>query len=481
MDYAVATICVFFVVASCMAASALCQHWFILPLSVCGVITGADVVAWFRRQVDTFDPKAIVGVLWFHGTFVAPLLHVALEAHSKFFDSQVSDWAGWYGRMSILNAGGLVLYKLSQYCVFRYSSSTRTSRRLNDNSFAIVLAGAIAICSVGAGVIFLKFGALHKESDAWGSGGGELVHLSWLLMLGDALPMLVAVALVRIFSIPRRRRSLITVGILLTGFLVFQFLMLGFRGSRSAIIFPVFLVTALCHYRLRRISITWVLVGVFGFGVAGYYYKFFKRYGTSGLAAVRSSDDHSLLSQRSGITPLTVLLGDLSRAEIQTFELYRLLEHGDEYELRWGKTYLSAALMFIPRAVWPGKPSEKYGKVAAGTDLQYGEGAFLPETFESSRVYGLAGEAMLNFGAAGVPVAYLIYGSLLGWYRRKVATMDAEDDRFYLVPLFTLVVCLGAFGDANNTIFYFLKSGTVLIAIVLLSSTKVPLYRSILR
>ncbi len=480
-DYAIATTCVLFVVASCLAANEHCRHWFILPVSICGVLTGADIVAWFRRQVDTFDPKAIVGVLWFHGTFVAPLLHVSLEAHSKFFDSQVSDWSGWFGRMAMLNAAGLLLYKLSQYFVFQCSSSAQTSRKLNDRLFALVLTGSIAICSVGAGVVFLKFGALHKESDAWRGADGALIHLSWLLMLGDALPMLIAVSFVRFLSMPRRSRSVITVGTMLTGFLVVQFLMLGFRGSRSAIIFPVFLAAALCHYRLRRIGTTWVLLSVFGLGVAGYYYKFFKRYGTEGLAAVQSADDHWMLSQRSEITPVSVLLGDLSRAEIQTFELYRLLEHGDEYELRWGKTYLSAALTIIPRAVWPAKPSELFGKVAAGTDLQYGQGAFLPGTFESSRVYGLTGEAMLNFGVAGVPLAYLIYGSLLGWYRRKVTTLHKEDDLFYLVPIFSLVACLGAFGDANNAIFYLLKSGTVLITIVLLSSSRVPLRRFVVR
>ncbi len=477
MDYALATVCVVLVVASCMAASAPCRHWFVVPVAICGVLTGSDVVAWLRQRVDTFDPKGIVGAIWFHGTFVAPLLHVSLEAHSRFFHSQVLDWPGWFGRMAMLTAAGLVLYKLSQSYFFHCSSSARTSRRLSDGTFALLLTLAIAICAVAAGVIFVKFGALHKESDARLGGAATLIHLSWLLMLGDALPMLVAVLVIRFLSMPDRSRSVATVGMLLIALLVFQFLMLGFRGSRSAIIFALFLVAALCHYRLRRIGITWVLVSVFSLGIGGYYYKFFKRFGTSGLAAVRSADEHWLLSRRSDITPLNAFLGDLSRAEIQTFELYRLLEHGDEYKLRWGRTYLSAVLTFIPRAVWPTKPTEEYGKVAAGTDLQHGEGTFLLGARDSSRVYGLAGEAMLNFGAAGVPVAYLVYGSLLGWYRRKLTTMHPDDDRFYLVPLFTLVACLGAFGDANNTIFYFLKTGTVLIAIVLLSSTKVALDR----
>jgi len=283
---------------------------------------------------------------------------------------------------------------------------------------------------------------------------------------------------VKILSDSHRKRSAATVGIVLAVLLVGQFLLLGLRGSRSAVIWVVFLTAALCHYRLRRIPVTWVLIGVLVLGVGGYYYMFFKRFGTTGFEAIRNTQFRESLAARSGITPVGVLLGDLSRAEMQAFLLYRLVEGHDYYQLRLGKTYVFSLLTVIPRAVWPDKPSGLHGKVGAGTALQHGEGSFRLERFESSRVYGLAGEAMLNFGQVGAVGAYLLYGIILGWYRKKILTLHPEDARIYLVPLLTLVAITATFGDSDNTIFLFLKDGALLTAIVWLSSARLASYLS---
>ncbi len=476
-DYGLATVTVMVVVTGCMLVSAPCRHWFVIPVAVCGVLTGADVAAWLRRRLDAFDPKAIVGLLWFHGTFVAPLLHVSLQAHADAFDSQVLDWPKWFGRMALLTAAGLVLYKLLQRYFYGRTRSTGTVWLLNDGSFRIALTGAVIISAVAAAIIFLRFGALRKEFQFLSAGGEESIHVSWLLMLGDPLPLLIVVGLIRSLSVPRRSRSMVTVSVLLIVLLVAQFLLLGLRGSRGAVLSVLFLVTALCHYRLRRIPVTWVLIGIFALGIAGYYYAFFKRFGSAGFEALRSAEIRKSLGEQSGITPLGVLLGDLSRAEIQTFLLYRLTTHEHDYQLRRGQTYVFAGLTIIPRAIWPGKPSALYGKVAAGTDLQFGEGTFRSGGHRRTRVYGLAGEAMLNFGALGVLPAYLIFGALLGWYRRKLATLHPEDARFLLVPIFTMVAFLAAYRDADNTVFPFLKNGLMLVVVVWASSSRIPLLR----
>lgn len=471
-NYALAAVAVTLLVTVSMAANTQCCHWFVVPVAFCGVLTGADVVAWLRRGLDTFDPKAIVGILWLHGTFVAPLLHVGLEAHTREFDVEVRDWPTWFGRMALLNLTGLILYKLFQRYTFTRSRPARTIRVLSDQRFVIVFPLAIMVSAAAATVILARYGGLRKESEALIFGGGELVHLSWLLMLGDPLAVLLGMGVVKILSSSRRTRSAVTIVAMLAVLLVGQFLLLGLRGSRSAVIWVVFLTAALCHYRLRRIPVTWVLIGFLALGVGGYYYMFFKRFGATGFEAIRNPQFRETLSARSGITPVGVLLGDLSRAEIQTFLLYRLVEGHDFYRLRLGKTYVFSLLTVVPRAVWPDKPSGLYGKVGAGTALQHGEGSYQPERFESSRVYGLAGEAMLNFGPAGAVGAYLLYGIMLGWYRKKMLTLHPEDARIYLVPLLTLVAITAMFGDSDNTMFLFLKDGALLTVVVWLSSTR---------
>ena len=44
-------------------------HWFLLPVWGCGILIGADAVAWFRGQLDTFDIKGLIGVFGFHFFF----------------------------------------------------------------------------------------------------------------------------------------------------------------------------------------------------------------------------------------------------------------------------------------------------------------------------------------------------------------------------------------------------------------------------
>ena len=471
-NYALAAVAVLLLVTASMAVNIDCCHWFVVPVAFCGILTGADVVAWLRRRLDTFDPKAIVGILWLHGTFLAPLIHIGLEAHTREFDVEVQDWPTWFGHMALLNLAGLILYKLFQRYSFTRSRPTRSTRVIINSRFTIILLLAIMVSATAATVVLARYGGLRKESDALLFGGGELVHLSWLLMLGDPVALLLSVGVVKILSDPRRTRSMVTVGIVLAVLLVGQFLLLGLRGSRSAVIWVVFLTAALCHYRLRRIPVTWLLIGILALGVGGYYYAFFKRFGTAGFEAIGDTQFRETLSARSGITPVGVLLGDLSRAEMQAFLLYRLVDGPDSYQLRLGKTYVFSLLTVVPRAVWPDKPSGLHGKVGAGTALQHGEGTYRPGRFESSRVYGLAGEAMLNFGQAGAVGAFLVYGMMLGWYRKKILTLHPEDARIYLVPLLTLVAITATFGDSDNTMFLFLKDGALLTAIVWLSSTR---------
>lgn len=474
-DYILAGAAVLLTVALCMAFSDPCRHWFVAPVALCGILTGADVVAWLRRRLDTFDPLAIVGLLWFHGTFVAPLLHVSLEAHSDYFDSQVYDWPKWFGCMALLTGAGLILYKLAQRRCFLRSRPARTLWALDDRRFYFALVGAIGISAIAAATILVRFRGLSPDAVMLSAQRDRMIHLSWLMMLGDPLPLLVIVALFHAMASPTRRRSAVVVGLVLTALLLAQFSLVGFRGSRTAVIYILFLGAALCHYRVRRIPLTWVLIALTALGTAGYYYAFYKRFGSAGLEAITRPEYREMLSQRAGITPVGVLLGDLSRAEIQTFLLFRLMERGYDYHLRLGRTYALAVLTIVPRAVWPAKPSELHGKVAAGTDLQYGQGTYRPGTQGSARVYGLGGEALLNFGLPGVPIAYLLYGAVLGWYRKKLLTFRRQDARYVIVPVLTLVAFTAAFGDADNTVFLALKNGLLLTAVVVFSSTRVRL------
>lgn len=40
-------------------------HWFLIPVSLCGVLVGVDAADWMRRRLDTFAPHALLGMFGF--------------------------------------------------------------------------------------------------------------------------------------------------------------------------------------------------------------------------------------------------------------------------------------------------------------------------------------------------------------------------------------------------------------------------------
>lgn len=452
----------------CLAAAAIMLsrsslHWFLFPVAACGILTGSYVVAWLRGRLDTFDPLAIVAILMLHTCSIAPILHVALDFRSGLF-GYVPDWRPWYGWMGVLNLVGLLGYHLVQSASFKMVRPVRTYRGIRPGSFNALLTLAILASAVAAGVIFFKFNALRQDAYIV-----PTTHLSWLMMLGDPFPLLLLVGFIRLIAGPKKY-PLFVVILVLIGFLAAEFLLLGLRGSRSAMIAPLFIAAALCHYQLRRIKALHVVLAVLMLGVGGYYYGFYKRFGAAGFDAIRDAQYREVLAHKGGLTPIGALLGNLSRAETQAYLLYRVSDKSLGYELRLGKTYLASAMSFIPRALWPTKPTEAFGKVRAGTELQFGPEAYREGRFESSLVYGIAGEAILNFGPLGVPPMYLFFGAAVGWYRRKLLTLPPFDARYYLAPVLTLVAFSAAFGDSDNMMFSFLKNGLLLLVVVYFGS-----------
>ena len=41
-------------------------HWFLIPVAICGVLTGTDAVAWFRGRLGLYDLFGILGVYGLH-------------------------------------------------------------------------------------------------------------------------------------------------------------------------------------------------------------------------------------------------------------------------------------------------------------------------------------------------------------------------------------------------------------------------------
>jgi hypothetical protein len=118
-----------------------------------------------------------------------------------------------------------------------------------------------------------------------------------------------------------------------------------------------------------------------------------------------------------------------------------------------GATYLDAFARRLPSWVWAGRPRDA-AKTIAATDLFYGLDRYEPANrwTNSSKVFGLAGEAMLNFGAWAAPLPFVFLGFLLGVYRRVLTRWHPADVRWFVAPLVTLLLLSALFSDLDNLV-----------------------------
>lgn len=444
------------------------SHWFVLPLFGCGAVIGVDLVDWLRGRRNAFDVVGVLGLLGYHFFFLAPLLHVRWD----FWMDQVvppPDWRDWLGGMALFNVFGLLVYRLTRglfAAAPRWTRPRREVRRIHARRFVPLIAAALLLSAAFQLGAYASFGGILGYITAFEAGDGSFEGMGWVFVLSEKFPILALIA----YAVHARRRgaapSEATIAALLVGYLVLTFLFGGLRGSRSNTIWSLFWAAGVLHFWLRPLPKRLVYAGVVFVGLFMYVYGFYKSGGSAAvLTALQDRSQLESLERRGRRGAETVILGDLARADVQAYILYRMF-HSD-YELAWGRTYVGAAALLIPRSVWPDRPADK---VREGTQVQYGRDAYRPGGSRSSRVYGLAGEFMLNFGPAAVPFVYALLGLVVGRTSRLMASLDPQDARWLLVPFF-INLCFVVLGmDSDNILFFSVKNGLLPVLVVYLGS-----------
>src|SRR5947209_207568 len=248
-----------------------------------------------------------------------------------------------------------------------------------------------------------------------------------------------------------------------------HFLLLGWYGSRVATVSALFWMAGILHYRFRKLPSVMMAVGVIALLGFAYFYGFYKERGRLGFEVLRAP---AMWLNPAGYQRDVkyLLLDDLARIDSNALILRNLIKDPEGYQYRWGLTYLGSFTILIPRYFWPERP---YFRVDAGTEALWGRAA----QNNSNRLYGLGGEALLNFGALGVVPIFALYGALLGWYRRKLETWDEHDARLFLAPFFTSMLVEALVCDSDVLVFFAATQGALICFFVFVASNGVALRR----
>ena len=452
-------------------------HWFVVPVTACGVLIATDAIAWMRGKTDIFDPAGLIGLLGVHFFFLAPLLHVQWD-HWMAGVVPPSDWRDWLGAMALLNFVGLMVYRETRNVTaarLRALPRSTTVWILKPPVFYFVLTISLLIAGAVQWWVYWTFGGIGGFMAAYEDRGDTFEGMGWLLCIAEMFPVLMFMGFVVIVRQRSVKISWSTLLFIIIAFFLMKMLCGGLRGSRSNTVCAVFWAVGMIHFWIRPVPRMLIVVGLMFLGLFMYAYGFYKAAGRDGLAALTDAGIRTELEETRGRGLGAVLLNDIGRSDVQAFLLYRLSRSNSDYHYAWGKTYLGAAALLIPRSIWPGRPPTKRW---AGTEIQYGRGTFDPARQSSSRIYGLAGEAMLNFGPFAVPVAFGVLGWLVVRIQYCMVVWRRNDARWLLMPL-GLNVCLAALVvDSDNLLVVCLRHGLVPTVLLIVCSIRTVLHRS---
>lgn len=376
------------------------DHWSTLVALACLVVALVNLRrAWSVRH-GLFDPFVWLEAYAVYFFAVAPILHVVLD-YAIAFPLAPPDMRTWYGFASVLNLAALVIHGLLMRRVARRRITTTTEppRITYPTGPAIDAARrltALSALAFVATIVLVGGPAAYLNQSLQRLGGFQ--GLGPLVLLSDLLPICVVISI----ALMRWREGRAAGALkLLVGAMVLQLMLSGLRGSRIQIVFSGIVCLGILYgagLRFRRATFAALAIGamVFSYGYTAYK--------DSGLAALSGSTE-SPIERSVGV----LLLGDFGRSDIQALLLWHD-ETSAHAPLAGGRTYVDDVLVHVPGAARPAL--EGWSKRDYGTQWMIGS---LPDGFRIGNIYGVSGEAVLNFGTWAFLPALALRSVLTRW------------------------------------------------------------------
>ncbi|MCS6939371.1 MAG: hypothetical protein NZM94_08880 [Roseiflexus sp.] len=448
-------------------------HWFVIPVVMSGILIGIDAVDWVRGRVDLFDPIGLSGAFGWFFFFLAPLLTVATGYWLIYVEppAERRDWLGW---MALLNLLGLIVYRGVRLIYFQRERRITTFWEIDHKRFYVLGAVALAVTALLQTYVYLSLGGIQGFIEAATDQRAIRLNLQGygqIFMISESFPI---IALMMFVLYARNQkssiyRSWLVLGIVLLVYFLLKIYFGGLRGSRNNTVWGLFWAIGLIHFWIRPITRRVVLIGLIFLITFMYIYGFYKNAGLDVMRLIEDPTARVELERETRRDFTTLLLGDLGRSDVQAFLLYQLARPDSDYEYALGRTYAAAFAVLIPRSVIERMPS----KTLEGTEALHGKGSYIPIDFEASQIYGIAGEAMLNFGFVAVPFAFIFFGLANCSVRRWLSGLTPGDARLLFYPFLSLFCFYMLACDLENIVFDVIKNIAIPLGITLLSLSSV--------
>lgn len=445
--------------------------WYLIPVSLCGILSGYQVIYIFSVTNEYGLRLPLVFyfycTLWF-GCYFAPLLHFALNFWLIFNNSLIlpQKWEPYVLIVGTLNAIGLILFIYSYkyfYGVSKVHNKVYLLLNAGKINYVYLLCFVSFVCQV---IVYAKLGGLsgfiatyETRSEDQGFAGFGL-----LFIISEFFP----IALIFLFYIKALYSPLLRKGKSIMIFLVMLFvacmLFGGLRGSRSNTILTMLHACMVIHYFIRKFQVKEMVIGVFMLISFMYVYKFYKQGGSDAVAQY-TEGTLDVSEDKYNFNVFEMLLTDFARADIQPYMVYRV--QNSNYKPKMGATYIGGIIHYAPGI---DKESVTTKKTAA-TELLY-DYSGKAMGFYTTRIFGLLGEYILNFGYYTASLIFLPLAFFIARLDKWVYSLTPADVRNFIVPLWILFIVFLFSADLDNVIFFYMKRMLLVIVMLWLVSGK---------
>lgn len=394
----------------------------------------------------------------------APLLHVALDV---FVEIPISNSVVSLTWLNVIHSGGLLAASVGAISASRTRQETAAHSyqvrwsSLKLTSVVAALAGALAYVW-----LWNSYGLslLVDRSDTDARDSASIL----VFILVESVPLLCGWAYIAHLKMKSYRPSSIEffVSLLLVSMTAVVFS--GTRGSRVAVIFQIISFLLLYHKLVAKIKLRQVVVFIAMFIAFNNLYSLYKYDGLNAVFEYLSSGEKPDVVEKYS-RPSQILLQDMGRSDVAAVILDRVLT--SEYTPPYlPHTYFSGFQLLLPQPL----RSEKWlPKTVLGASAQYSVPA--DRNVSSTRIYGPAAEAALNFGIWFIAVAFFI----LGFAHKRCLTAARNSQlssQILFYPLFALLPVFMIFYDFDNIVFSIVKNWTIPLIVYAIARVWVPRY-----
>lgn len=445
--------------------------WYLIPVSLCGILSTYQIIYIFGVTNEFGLRLPLVFyfycTLWF-GCYFAPLLHFALNFWLIFNNSLVlpKHWEPYVLIIGTLNAIGLGIFI---YAYKYFYGTARAHKKVYLLLSALKINYVYALCIISfvcQVIVYAKLGGIsgfistyETRSEDQGFAGFGL-----LFIISEFFP----IALIFLFYIKALYSPLLRKGKSVMIFLVLLFvacmLFGGLRGSRSNTILTMLHACMVIHYFIRKFQVKEMVIGVFMLISFMYVYKFYKQGGSEAVSAY-TEGTLDVSEDKYNFNVFEMLLTDFARGDIQPYLVYRY--QNSNYKPKLGATYIGGLIHYVPGV---DKESLTTKKTAA-TELLYDYNGKV-KGFYTTRIFGLLGEYILNFGYYSAFLIFLPLAFFIARLDKWVYSLTQTDVRNFIAPLWILFIVFLFSADLDNVIFFFMKRMLLIIVMLSLVSGK---------